>query len=124
MSNLGAYQWMTTKAKKVGGPVNFLMLVGAAGAVCYKGGEMAVKQCIKTIKANKGAKPAKRSKEEKLHKVIFDGKSNEGLEFTIGDQFHVLETDGDSVLIKKVGDENNPYFVSAKLLRKISDYSD
>lgn len=115
---------MTTTAKKVGGPINLLCLVGATGAVLYKGGEIAVKQCIKTIKANKTPKPAIRSKEEKLHKVISGGKSNEGLEFTIGDQFQVLETDGDSVLIKKIGDENNPYFVSAKLLRKISDYNE
>ena len=50
------------------------------------------------------------------------GKSNEGVQFEVGDQFHVLEITGDIVLIEKIGDLNNPYFVSADLLRSISDF--
>lgn len=123
MSNLGAYQWMTTTAKKVGGPVNLLLLAGTAGAVLYKGGEIVVRQCVKTIKANKTTKPAIAA-EEKLHNVTSVGRSNEGLGFVVGDQFRVLESDGDSVLIEKIGDTNNPYFVSADVLRNISDYNE
>ena len=48
--------------------------------------------------------------------------SNEGLEFKIGDQFRVLESDKDAILIEKIGDNNNPYFVSAELLKNISDF--
>ena len=44
MSNLGAYQWITTVSKKVGGPINLLLLTGAAGAAAgitvYKCGEI------------------------------------------------------------------------------------
>lgn len=123
MSNLGAYQWMTTAAKKVGGPGNLLLLAGTAGAVLYKGGETVVKQCIKTVKVNKSIKSATEAKGD-LYKVTSTGISNEGLEFAVGDQFRVLEADGDSVLIEKIGNENNPYFVSAELLRKISDYKE
>ena len=40
-----------------------------------------------------------------------------------GSTFHVLEQDQDSVLITVPGDKNNPYFVSAAKLSKISNYS-
>ena len=123
MSNLGAYQWMTTAAKKVGGPVNLLLLAGTAGAAIYKGGETVVKQCAKAIRAHKSDKPVVEAK-SRLYKVTATGKSNEGLAFAIGDQFRVLETDGDAVLIEKIGDKNNPYFVSAELLHRISDYKE
>ncbi len=120
MSNLGAYQWMTTAAKKVGGPVNLILLTGAAGAAFYKGGEVIVKKCVKTYKATKLAIEEGKN----LYEVTSDGRSNEGLEFIAGDKFRVLEADGNSVLIEKVGDTNNPYFVSADILRSISDYKE
>lgn len=58
-----------------------------------------------------------------VHTVSKAGSSNEGLKFEIGNQFRVLEVDGDAALIEKIGDSNNPYFVSATFLRSISDYS-
>lgn len=122
MSNLGTYQWMTTVSKKVGGPVNFMLLTGAVGAAIYKGGELAVKCGVKAIRTHK-AKRLLLGEGAKLYKVNATGKSNEGLEFSIGEQFKVLEADGDAVLIEKLGDSNNPYFVSAELLCKISDYN-
>ena len=33
-----------------------------------------------------------------------------------------LETDKDAVLIEKIDDDDNPYFVSEKLLTNISNY--
>lgn len=50
------------------------------------------------------------------------GKSSEGLIFNVGDSYQVLERDKDAVLIKKIGDTNNPCFVSAELLYSISDF--
>lgn len=122
MSNLGAYQWITTTSKKLGGPVNLLLLTALAGAGVYKGSEMLVKECIKAIKAHKGHKIAIGDK-GKLYDVNKPGKSNEDLDFAVGDQFYVLAVDDDVVLIEKMGDDNNPYFVSADLLMKISDYT-
>lgn len=123
MSNLGAYQWITTTSKKVNGPVNLLLLTGVAGAAVYKCGEIAVKKCVKAFRAHKENKPAFEA-EGTLHHVTEPGKSNEGLVFAVGDQFRILEADGDAVLIERIGDENNPYFVSTELLYNISDYTD
>lgn len=117
MGNLGLYQWMTRTAKKVGGPGNFLVLIGVAGAITERGVEIFIKKVVKKIKARNVS-----NFKEKFYKVTFPGETNEGVEFLIGDQIRVLEVDGDSVLIEKNGDKNNPYFVSANLLRKISNY--
>ena len=57
-----------------------------------------------------------------VHTVKKDGKSKEGLIFKVGDQFKVLEVDGDAALIERIGDNNNPYFVSVDFLKTISDY--
>ena len=120
VSNLGAYQWMTTIAKKVGGPVNLLFLTGVAGAGVYKVGEVTVKKVIKTVKWNRTNKH--KDLDSRVYTVSLPGKSNAGVAFTEGNQFRVLEIDGDAVLIEKIQDKKNPYFVSAELLRSISDY--
>ena len=122
MNNLGLYQWMTTVAKKVGGPVNFMVLTGTAGAAIYKIGEILVKKSICAFKSSKSQK-LEIEATHNIYKVTSDGISNEGLKFLAGDQFKIIETDGDSILIEKIGDTNNPYFVSAKLLHEISDYT-
>lgn len=123
MSNLGAYQWMTTMAKKVGGPTNLLLLVGATGAAIYKGGEIIVKTCVKRIKKSTAIKESNKVK-EKLYKVTSEGQCNGGLKFALGDRFRVLESDGNSVLIEKINDKNNPYFVSKQFLYQTSNYEE
>lgn len=102
--------------KKVGGPVKFLLLVGATGAGLYKAGEVTVKKCVKTIK--------KHSAEDKdnCFSIIRNGESIEGVKFEIGDKFKVLEVDKNALLIEKIGDGNNPYFLSKVNMKRISDY--
>lgn len=51
-----------------------------------------------------------------------DGTDSQGLTFKTGDKIRVLETADDAVLIEKVGDKNNPYFVSADFLKTITTY--
>ena len=118
MSNLGAYQWITTMSKKVGGPEKLIALISVGSIVIYKGSEMAVKKLIKAIKKSK----AKAEEKGTAYKVAIPSESNEGLKFKIGDEFYVLETDGDIILIEKIGDSNNPYFVDMKFISKISNY--
>lgn len=122
MSNLGAYQWLTSAAKKVGGPKNLVGIIAGTGAVAgvavYKGGEIVVKKIKKKINKEE----LQETSDTIIYSVTAEGVSNEGLEFKIGDQFRVLETDKDAVLIEKIGDDNNPYFVSEELLKNISNY--
>ena len=66
MSNLGAYQTMTTLAKKFGGPVKLGLAIAVGG-------------------------------------------------------YAVIRT-GESVLVELIGNENNPYFVSADFLSSISEF--
>ena len=104
MSNLGWYQTMTTVAKKVGGPLPLAGLIVAAGAVV---GGSGVK-----IKSKVDQMLDRKKKQEEaaiVHTVKKDGKSKEGLIFKVGDQFKVLEVDGDAALIERIGDNNNPF---------------
>ena len=119
MSNLGAYQWITSTSKKVGGPINLLLLAGATGAVIYKVSEIGVKKCIQAFKT---LKTEYLEVNEKIYSVTSPGTSNEGIEFPVGTNFKVLEIDDDSVLIEIIGDKNNPYFVSAEFLCSISNF--
>ena len=122
MGNLGWYQWITTTSKKVGGPLQLLGIVAAGGAIA---GSLATKGFDAAKQKITIMKEAKEQAAEAsiVYTVTKEGRSNEGLEFNIGDQFRVLERDGDAVLIEKLRDENNPYFVAAKFLSSISDYS-
>lgn len=118
MSNLGLYQTMTTLSKKVGGPANFILIVLGLGYGIGRATEAGIKKAVKAIKANSNDN---RSAAIYYH-ILTAGESNDGLVFSVGDTFQVLERDKDAVLIKKLGDGDNPYFVSAELLCSISDY--
>lgn len=120
MSNLGDYQTLTTKAKEVGGPKNLLTLIALGGMVV--GGTLVF--CgTKIEKFFKDKKSTTTNETDVIYKITTQGESNQGLKFDIGTEFRVLETDGEAILIEKIGDSNNPYFVDRKLLNKISDYS-
>lgn len=122
MSNLGGYQWMTTTAKKLGGVENFVLTIATVGATVgvaiYEGG----KWCVKQLYLRKDKK--QNTLESKIYTINSPGKSNNGVEFMVDDQFRILETDGEAVLIERINDQNNPYFVSAELLQNISDYKE
>lgn len=116
MSNLGLYQKMAEIAKKVGGPKNLFGLVFGGGIIV---GVSGTKLC--EIGAKKAVSNTK-FEDKTIYSVKKYGVSNEGLRFEIGDEFRVLEIDKNAVLIEKIGDVNNPYFVSYDLLNDISDY--
>ncbi len=122
MSNLGDYQRMTILAKKVGGPKNLAVIIAGAGAVAsvalYKGGEIVKEKVSK----KKNKEKLKETSDSIVYSITVDGVSDDGLEFKIGDQFRVLETVKNAVLIEKIGDDNNPYFVSVEFLEMISNY--
>ena len=121
MSNLGWYQILTTLAKKVGGPKRLITLLVGGGAI-LGGSAVAGGSAIKKKVYSELDKKKKAEASAKIYTVKKEGKSNEGLLFSEGDTFKVLEIDGDAGLIEKIGDDNNPYFVSLKFLNSISDY--
>ena len=52
--------------------------------------------------------------------VHADGVDESGLELKTGGKYRILSSDGDAVLIEKIGDENNPYIASWQFLEPIS----
>ncbi|MBQ4039249.1 MAG: hypothetical protein IJD05_07080 [Bacteroidaceae bacterium] len=128
MSNLGAYQTMTTTAKAVGGPYNLAGLLVGAGAVIGTGIGCGVALLAPRIKKavidlKERYQEQRQLRLSQKYTATTSGISNEGLQFAAGDAFVVLAQDDDAVLIEKVGEEGNPYFVSADLLRKISNFN-
>lgn len=123
MGNLGAYQWITTMSKKVGGPFQLLGITAIGGYTVFRTIEAGGKTIYKLFKKHKGKNQEKTVIKAIEYSVIKEGKSNENVKFSIGDKFRILEKDGDSVLIDKLDDPNSPYFVSASFLGEISEYS-
>lgn len=77
---------------------------------------------LKKSKEEKNKEKLKETSDSIVYSITVDGVSDDGLEFKIGDQFRVLETVKNAVLIEKIGDDNNPYFVSVEFLEMISNY--
>lgn len=115
MSNLGGYQTITELIKKVGGPKNALVLLGVvAGAFLGTG-------------VGIGFSLGKKSEEKKdslvvIYEVTSDCKDKSGLKLHIGDKFKVLKSDKEAIMIEKIGDLNNPYFVSESFLSANSNF--
>lgn len=126
MSNLGGYQTIVEWSKKLGGPgklIATLLTAGALGGVVItKGGEVIVKKGKQAVKSHKEKKKIRSAKAAVIYTVNTSKKINEGLELKEGNQFKVLAADGNAVMVELLGNDNNPYFVDANLLRSISDY--
>lgn len=121
MGNLGWYQILTTVAKKMGGPKNLIGIIFGGGAL-FGGGAVLGGSAIKNG-INKKLEKKKQEREiAAVHTINKDCTSKEGLLFTEGMRFKVLERDGDAALIEIINDDNNPYFISAKFLTSISDF--
>lgn len=121
MSNLGAYQTMTTLAKKVGGPVKLGLAIAVGGYAVIRTGESVCKLGIKKIRNHSGNKKCA-IENAKIYSVTETRASNEGVVFRKGDTYRILERDGESVMVELIGNENNPYFVSADFLSSISEF--
>lgn len=126
MSNLGGYQMLTTLAKKVGGPGKLVALIAGGGAIAgglaVKGGEVIVKRGKKAVAKHKRDIQKLQESAQTIYTIKKEDESNEGLKLKEGDRFRVLESDENAILIELIGNENNPYFVDADLLKTISDF--
>jgi hypothetical protein len=120
MGNLGDYQLMTTLAKKVGGPKVLAVAFAALGYVVMRPAEAGVKKAIKTFNESGSPHPLN----GRVFLVTCAGDDGHGLELHEGDQYRILEGDGNAILIEVLGGSNNPYVVSGDFLRLVSDFRD
>jgi hypothetical protein len=130
MSNLGGYQTATKVMKALGGPKKATALVGSGlifgGYAVLRGVEAGGKKAVRVSK-NVFAKwntplPA----QDEVFTVASDldeVPGSGGLVLKVGDEYRVIERDGDATLIEVLGDPKNPYVVSAELLKAVSNFS-
>jgi len=123
MGNLGAYQKITTIAKRVGGPKNLLILMLVGGYAAGKGIEKGVKASVKGIKRIISKPNDSKEQKPQVYSVIKEATDNEGVHFSVGDTFTILEQDEDVILINVISDEDSPYYVSKEFLENISDFN-
>lgn len=118
MSDLGVNQTVTKVSKEMNGSgklIGALVLGGCAIGAAIFG----------PIGAMIGAKREKAKQKiasSEVYSVVRNGSSKDGLLFNVGDTFRVLKKNGDDVLIETSGSLHNPHYVSADLLRSVSNY--
>lgn len=119
MNNLGWYQWFTTNAKKVGGPLRLMGLIAVGGYAIIRTVEAGAKKSIKVVKARH-----KRALNDELPicNVTADGSIEKDVRVKRGDQIKICAIDGNAVMIEVIGNENNPYFIDMKRLKSLTDY--
>lgn len=122
MSNLGWYQWFTTNAKKVGGPLNLMGLIAIGGYAIIRTGEAGVKNAIKLAKNHNKDKSDNEPKKCSIYDVVNPAHIEEGIDVQVGDKIKVCAIDEEAVLIEILGNKNNPYFIDFNLLKSIVDY--
>jgi hypothetical protein len=134
MSNLGAYQMVTTGIKAMGGPGP---AVAKAAGVIMLGGVIIFRTGLnigarlregKTAEVKLAdwarAKFAQSSADElsEVHTVSADVECGGGLMLRAGDRFRVGKVIDDMVYIEVEGNDDNPFIVSAEQLTLHSDY--
>ncbi|MGW6875874.1 hypothetical protein ACWGHA_26460 [Streptomyces xanthophaeus] len=126
MGNLGGYQTITTVIKSLGGPAKATIIVGSVVATGGYGvlrcAEAGVKKAVKASKAALAKRNAPCAGKDQVFAVASDGEDGSGLRLSAGDEYRVMECDGDAVQIEVLGDADNPYFVSAEFLRSVSGF--
>lgn len=114
--NLGLYLWLTRIAKRFGGPVGLLLTVLAAGVLIGIGLEKAIAAIVKAIRKEK-----KNLESEPVYTVSQDAVSEDGMSFSIGNQFRVMIRDGEFALVERLGDGEHR-ILPVSFLAGISDY--
>lgn len=122
MGNLGGYETIVKAVKALGGPRAAVTIVGgglvAGGALLYAGTEAFVKNVVPMAK--KRIHPTLTS--GLLFDVTTDGEADNGLTLHRGEQFRVIESDGDAVIIEILGRDDNPHVAPVVFLESVSGY--
>ena len=110
------YLWLTRIAKKLGGPVPFIITLLAGGALIGVVLEKGINAVVKAIKKGK-----KNLESEPVYTVGEDAVSEDGMAFTAGDQFRILKLEGEYALIERIRDEEHR-ILPVSFISGISDY--
>ncbi|MEU4166180.1 hypothetical protein AB0F46_04740 [Streptomyces sp. NPDC026665] len=113
---------MTTLAKKVGGPGALAVVTALGGWAIVRGAEAGGKNVVRAVKAAAKKRNAPCSTKGQVFDVTSDGKDGKGLALRAGDQYRVMERDGEAILIEVLGGTNNPHFTSAQFLASVSGF--
>lgn len=119
MSNLGAYQTVTTVMKALGGPHRAIPIIAGGLLLTGAGLQAGTAKIVRTLKEGAHAHPAK----DQVFTVTQDGESD-GVRVSVGNSFRVLEGDGDSILVEILGRDDNPFFLSAEFLSTVSNFTE
>lgn len=122
MSNLGWYQWFTTAAKKVRGPLNLMTIIAVGGYAVIRTGEAGIKKGIKLVKKHSRDKSKGSLKKSSIYRVKTTANIEEGVDVKVGDEIRVCAIDNEAVMIEILGNKNNPYFIDFDLFKSIIDY--
>lgn len=118
MGNLGAYQTMTALAKRVGGPKVLAVVTAVGGYAAIRPAEAAVRRAVGSLRKRNVPCPTR----DLTFRATSSGEGGSGLELREGDEYRVLECDGDAVLVDVVGRVDNPHMTSVAFLAQISEY--
>ncbi len=108
---------MTTVSKKVGGPKALVGFTMTGGYILFRAAEEGVKRGAKSIKERRAPCPTLGM----VFQVTTDG-DDTGVQVRVGDEYRVLESDGEAILIEVLDDPNSPCFVSSSFLRSVSEF--
>lgn len=126
MSNLGGYKTAVELIKALGGPAKAALLgvavVGTAGYGVLRLAEAGGKRGIGALKHAIKKRNTPCDLKDKVFAVRVDGMDGQGLEFSAGAEYRVLECSDDAILIELVGNDDNPHVVSGAFLATISDF--
>lgn len=134
MSNLGAYQMVTTGIKALGGPAKAgVIVVGSVAALVGSAYRFGVNCGVnmgdrKTVEAKVTewvrSRFAKSNAHElsEVHTVSADVECGGGLMLRAGDRFRAGKVIDDMVYIEVEGSDGNPFIVSVEQLTLHSDY--
>jgi len=134
MSNLGAYQMVTTGIKAMGGPAKAgVIVVGSVAALVGSAYRFGVNCGVnmgdrKTVEAKVTewvrSRFAKSNAHElsEVHTVSADVECGGGLMLRAGDRFRAGKVIDDMVYIEVEGSDGNPFIVSVEQLTLHSDY--
>lgn len=128
MSNLGGYETAVKTIKRLGGPKNAIgwgvvgvLLVGIA-LTLRPTVEKGFKKGKAWISSKRENKEVQYLAEGRVFTISSENADVEGVNLVHGDTYRVLGRDENAVIIEKLGDNNNPYVVSAEVLKEISDF--